>query len=101
MIVWMVWFLSKFSWVSIILLGIYLPHGILFWISRDFGQHPQLRNSQFHGFGEASPPEKKVNANASQTSKCLKQKLETNTAPVNGWLEDLFPFEKANFQGLC
>lgn len=59
MIVWMVWFLSKFSWVSIILLGIYLPHGILFWISRDFGQHPQLRNSQFHGFGEASPPEKK------------------------------------------
>ena len=26
---------------------------------------------------------------------------ETNIAPENGWLEDVFPFGKAYFQVLC
>ena len=26
---------------------------------------------------------------------------KTNIAPENGWLEDYFPFGKANFQVLC
>lgn len=71
-----------------------------------FGYHVILDNTPScatHSFMDLEKhphPKKKMNANASQTSKCLKQKLETNTAPVNGWLEDLFPFEKANFQGL-